>query len=152
MLLFPPYDKIIHKIGKQVIAIFQGDNLDMISLLIVDDSVFSQKVVANSIKKIITDIEINFASDGEEGFECYKELKPDFVISDLLMPKVNGEGLIRLIKAYDTEAKLIVLSADVQKNVREDIESYNVLSFVNKPLNEEKTQHICGLLKGNHNG
>lgn len=121
----------------------------MIKVLIVDDSVFSQKVLANSIKKFMGDMEISFASDGEEGLRCYKELNPDFVFLDLLMPKISGQDLIPLIQAYDSAAKIFVVSADVQKNIREEIEQYHILAFVNKPLSDEKTQSICNMMKGN---
>lgn len=123
----------------------------MLKLLIVDDSVFSQKVIANSLKKVMSDIEINYANDGEQGFLAYKELKPDFVFLDLLMPKINGQELLYLLKKYDADAKIFVVSADVQKNVREDIEQYNILAFVNKPFTEEKAQFVCNMMRENTN-
>lgn len=120
-------------------------------LLIVDDSKFSQIVTSNLIKKQIKDIEIFFASDGEIGFTKYKEINPDYVIVDLLMPHLNGKELIKLIKEYDNESKIFVVSADVQKNVKEEIESYGVLEFLNKPFNEEKAKFICDIIKGDSN-
>lgn len=119
----------------------------MIKVLIVDDSVFSQKIAANLIKKNMDDVELSFANDGEEGIELYEKLKPDFVITDLLMPKLSGQELIRLIKAQDEFAKIIVISADVQKNIREEVEAYNILTFLNKPLQDEKAQLICNLMR-----
>ncbi|WP_313133001.1 response regulator transcription factor [Anaerocolumna sp.] len=119
----------------------------MIKVLIVDDSVFSQKIAANLIKKNMDDVELSFANDGEEGIELYEKLKPDFVITDLLMPKLSGQELIRLIKAQDEFAKIIVISADVQKNIREEVEAYNILAFLNKPLQDEKAQLICNLMR-----
>jgi two-component system chemotaxis response regulator CheY len=119
----------------------------MIKILIVDDSVFSQKVAAGFMKKHLEDAEIYFANDGLEGIEKYIEIKPDYVFLDLLMPKVNGRELIKLIKEYDSAAKIFVVSADVQKNVREEIEACGVKSFINKPFNEEKVQLVCEMLK-----
>lgn len=122
----------------------------MLKVLIVDDSIFSQKIVANSLKKAMGEIEISFAENGEEGFIKYKELKPDFVVLDLLMPKINGQELIFLIKKYDEKAKLFVVSADVQKNVRDEVEN-NILAFINKPFTVEKANLISELLKENLN-
>ncbi|MBU5334213.1 response regulator transcription factor [Anaerocolumna aminovalerica] len=119
----------------------------MTKVLIVDDSVFSQKIAANLIKKYMGDVELSFANDGEEGIELYEKLKPDFVITDLLMPKLSGQELIRLIKAHDKFAEIIVISADVQKNIREEVEAYNILAFLNKPLQDEKAQLICNLMR-----
>lgn len=123
----------------------------MLKILIVDDSVFSQKIAANLLKKFMNEIEISFANDGEQGFIAYKELKPDFVFLDLLMPKINGQELIYLLKKYDADAKIFVVSADVQKNVREEIDKCNILSFVNKPFTEEKAQLVVNIMKENAN-
>ncbi len=119
----------------------------MVKVLIVDDSVFSQKIAANLIKKYMDDVELTFANDGEEGIELYEKFKPDFIITDLLMPKLSGQELIKLIKAQDESAKIIVISADVQKNIREEVEAYNILAFLNKPLQDEKAQLICNLMR-----
>lgn len=123
----------------------------MIKILIVDDSFFSQKITANLIKKYLDKVEIYFANDGQEGFLKYKEIKPDYTFLDLLMPKVNGKELIKLIKDYNNDKNIIVVSADVQKNVKEEIESYNIMSFVNKPFNEEKAQLICEKMRNDKN-
>lgn len=120
-------------------------------LLIVDDSKFSQIITSNLIKELIEDIEIFFANDGEIGFNKYKEINPDYVIVDLLMPHLNGKELIKLIKEYDSESKIFVVSADVQKNVKEEIESYGIMGFINKPFNEEKAKFIYDIIKGDSN-
>jgi len=121
----------------------------MLKILIVDHSLFSQKVTSNLLKKFLEPIDIYYATDGEEGFEKYKEINPDYVFLDLLMPKISGLNLIPMIKEYDTNAKIFVVSADVQKTVREEVESYHILSFVNKPFTEEKAQAVCSVIKEN---
>ena len=125
----------------------------MLKILIVDDSVFSQKVTVNLIKKQLESVEIYFANDGEEGLKKYKEIQPDYVFVDLLMPKMNGQTLIPLLKEYDAKAKIVVVSADVQKNIRDEIDSYHIMSFINKPFTEEKAQIICAeIMKEQVNG
>lgn len=117
-------------------------------VLIVDDSKFSQMSASNLLKKAKAEIEIYFASDGMEGFEKYKELRPDFALIDLLMPVLNGKELVKRIKEYDREAKLIVVSADVQKSVQEEVMSLGARAFVNKPLNEDKAKQIFEIIQG----
>jgi len=124
----------------------------IVKILIVDDSVFSQKVNAQYIKLFLKDAEITFANDGLEGLERYKALQPDYVFLDLLMPKLHGRELLNLIKQYDHDAKIVVVSADIQKNVREEINQYDILQFINKPFNEEKAKVICELIRNDYDG
>ncbi len=117
-------------------------------ILIVDDSRFTQLTTAKLLKNQIGDVEIFFANDGEEGFKKYKEFNPDYVFVDLLMPNVSGQQLIKLIKEYDKNSNIFVISADVQKNVREEIESYGVIQFINKPFTDEKVKLVTKIIKG----
>ncbi len=117
-------------------------------ILIVDDSRFTQLTMAKLLKSYIEDLEIFFASDGEDGFNKYKELNPDYVFVDLLMPIVSGQELVKLIKKYDTNSKIFVVSADVQKNVKKEIESYGIMKFINKPFTEEKAELVTKIIKG----
>ncbi len=117
-------------------------------ILIVDDSRFTQLTTAKLLKDQIGDVEIFFANNGEEGFKKYKEFNPDYVFVDLLMPNVSGQQLIKLIKEYDKDSNIFVISADVQKNVREEIESYGVIQFINKPFTDEKVKSVTKIIKG----
>lgn len=93
-------------------------------------------------------MKIFFANDGEEGFEKYKKTNPDYVFIDLLMPNVNGQELIKLIKEYDENSNIFVISADVQKNVREEIQSYGIIQFINKPFTDEKAKSVAEVILG----
>ncbi|MCF6462605.1 response regulator transcription factor [Clostridium sp. Cult1] len=117
-------------------------------MLIVDDSRFTQLTTSKLLETYIEDLDIAFAKDGEEGFNKYKELKPDYVFVDLLMPNISGQELIRLIKDYDKNSKIFVISADIQKNVREEIESLGIIEFINKPFTGEKAKSVAELIRG----
>ncbi len=124
----------------------------MIKILIVDDSIFSQKIISSLIKNNLDHVEIFYADDGQEGLIKYLELKPDYILIDLLMPKLSGGDLVKLIKEYNSDAKIIVLSADVQKNVKEEMEAFNIMLFLNKPFNQEKAQLVCDMIRNSKNG
>lgn len=123
----------------------------MIKLLIVDDSIFSQKVNASCIKKCLKDVNIYFAQNGKDGLEKYKKIRPDYIMIDLLMPVMSGSELIKEIKKFDNNAKIFVVSADVQKNVKNEIKDY-IISFINKPINDEKAKFICDIIRDDKDG
>lgn len=119
----------------------------MAKVLIVDDSKFSQKITASLIGKQLEDVTFEFAGDGEEGLEKFKSIQPDYIVTDLLMPKLRGQDLIERIRQLDFNAKVIVLSADVQSKVREVVRQMHVLAFINKPMNEAKAKDIADLIR-----
>ena len=54
---------------------------------------------------------IGAASDGEEGLELIKSKRPDAVILDIVMPKLDGLGLLEKLRNENTNAKIIMYSA-----------------------------------------
>ena len=123
----------------------------IMNILVVDDSAFSQNIISKLLKKYLPGVTIDLAKDGEEGLKKFKNIKPDYTFVDLLMPKMNGKDLIKSIKGFEAKAKIIVLSADVQKSTKEEMESSGVITFINKPFNDEKAKTICELIKGEQN-
>ncbi|WP_416198798.1 MAG: Response regulator receiver domain-containing protein [Sporanaerobacter sp.] len=107
-------------------------------LLIVDDSKFTQKVEGNLFKEVVPNLEIYFANDGKEGVQKYIEINPDLTIVDLLMPNMTGMELLKEIKDIDKDAKMVVVSADVQEKVKQEAYDLGALAFVNKPINKAK--------------
>ena len=51
------------------------------------------------------------AADGEEGLRLAREQRPDLVVLDLMLPKLDGRQVCRLIRARDTELPVLMLTA-----------------------------------------
>ncbi|OFI06996.1 chemotaxis protein CheY [Clostridium acetireducens DSM 10703] len=117
-------------------------------ILIVDDSAFAQKSVLRLLKVYLKEVEFYTATSGKEALEIYKEQNPDFSFIDLLMPEMSGQELIANIKKINKDSKIFVMSADVQKSVKEEVKSLGVISFINKPFNKEKAMEVCEFIKG----
>ncbi len=49
--------------------------------------------------------------DGKDAIDLYKDLRPDAVLLDMLMPEYDGKYAIRKIKNDDPDAKIVVLTA-----------------------------------------
>lgn len=120
--------------------------------LIVDDSIFARYAVEGYLKELFGDAEFALAADGVEGFEKYKEFNPDYCLIDLLMPVMGGQELVRLIKECDQDAKIFIITADVQKKVKEEMDSFGILGFINKPFDKEKAQLVCKIINGDGKG
>ncbi|BAY09679.1 PAS domain S-box protein [Calothrix sp. NIES-2098] len=82
-------------------------------VLIVDDKWANRSVIANLLSPI--GFEIEEAFNGEEGWQKLAEFQPDLVLTDLLMPELDGFGLIERIRKSEAfkDIPIIVSSASV---------------------------------------
>jgi two-component system, chemotaxis family, protein-glutamate methylesterase/glutaminase len=104
-----------------------------IRVLVVDDSAFARKVVREMLSSA-PDIEVvGSARDGEEALELTASLKPDIVVCDLYMPRLNGVGYVRQ-QMRVRPVPILILSAAAQ-DASEVFEALNAgaLDVVKKP-------------------
>ena len=102
-------------------------------VLLVDD--------ANLLKRILNEIVVSHgytvcgeASNGLEGFNKYKELKPDIVFMDITMPCVDGLEGLKMITSYDKNAKVIMCTAMGQQSMIYEAVNSGAKDFVIKPF------------------
>ncbi len=105
----------------------------MITIILVDD----HKIVRQGIKGLLEDEPdlkvIGEAANGTEGIELVESLKPDILISDLMMDGMNGIDVTREVKKRSPETKTIILSM------------YNDSGYVTRALKEGARGYV---LKG----
>jgi len=105
-------------------------------VLVVDDEPDIQRVASRVIESLGYGLVL--ARDGEQGLELAKRYKPDLVITDALMPRLDGREMGRRIKD-DPEtkgAKVVVMTA-LYTNVRyknEGLKAYKVDDYLAKPI------------------
>jgi two-component system chemotaxis response regulator CheY len=111
--------------------------MSLAKVMIVDDSRTSRKLMRNILEG--NDFEVvGEATNGEEAFMKYKELKPNVVTMDITMPKMDGIEALSLIRKDDPEAKVIMVSAAGQREKMVDALKRGADDFVTKPFDEEK--------------
>ncbi len=77
------------------------------------------------------------AENGKEAVEKYKELKPDLVTMDIVMPKIDeidGIGAVKEIMKIDPQAKIIMVSAMGQHSLVVEAIQAGAKDFVTKPF------------------
>lgn len=80
--------------------------LETLNVLYVEDEVMIKEEVAYFCKRFIPNFHV--ASNGLEGIEIYKSIKPDVIVTDIQMPKMNG---IDMLKELDTNVPVIITTA-----------------------------------------
>ena len=105
-------------------------------ILIVDDSWVTRQLLKKTLKE--TQCNIEEAGNGEEALEKISQDKPDCIIMDLLMPKMNGIDTFLALKKEKNKIPVIFLSADIQDSTKNKCMALGALGFINKPPKEEE--------------
>jgi|GEM_PF-3336161 len=79
-----------------------------ISVLLVEDDRLSLVIYSEFIKKIVN--VVYTATDGREGIEIFADKRPDVIITDIMMPGMDGLEMIREIKKIDPKVKVVMIS------------------------------------------
>ena len=78
------------------------------------------------------------AKDGLEGYELYKRIKPDIIITDINMPYLNGLEMIQRIRNEDTQTKIIVATAYLETKYLLLAIELGLIKYLVKPITEDK--------------
>jgi len=101
-------------------------------ILVVDDSTVMRKIITQILRSEAFDV-VGEASNGEEGVQMFKELKPDLVTMDVNMPIMDGLAALRKILELDPAARVVMLTSESeQKMVLEAVQS-GAKNYVVKP-------------------
>lgn len=118
------------------------------TVLVVDDAAFMRNMVKDVFAEMNDFIVIGEAANGLEAVSGYKELRPDLVTMDIVMPFKSGIEAVREITNADKGARIIMCSALGQESlVMEAIEA-GALDFIVKPFKPEKVKEVVNRVMG----
>ena len=112
-----------------------------LKILIVDDAQLSRKELRSLLEK--HGYEIEEATDGLEALEKIRAERPDMVVMDIMIPKMNGIDCCRLVKGDPllADTKILMVSRvspnDVNDHVVESFH-YGCDDFIGRPINEQE--------------
>ncbi|ABX13098.1 response regulator receiver protein [Nitrosopumilus maritimus SCM1] len=101
-------------------------------ILVVDDNTDLLGLNTFMLKNL--DYDVITATNGEEAVAAYKTARPDIVIMDIKMPKMDGFDAFFKIKKMNQSAKIILISAyAIDEKKLLNAQSMGLLNVINKP-------------------
>lgn len=110
--------------------------LKELKVLLVED----EENLARLLKEALGDNFYSFsiAKNGLEGLELYKKLKPDIIISDIMMPRLNGLDMAKEIRYEDSAIPIIMISAFSEKEKLLGAIDVGVTKYFIKPFDPDE--------------
>lgn len=100
-------------------------------ILITDDAAFSRRMIRKAIEEV--GHQVIEATNGFEAIEMAASQSPDCIMTDLLMPEMDGFGLLKALGEKGSTIPVIVLSADIQDSARQKCEDLGAFMMLKKP-------------------
>ncbi len=111
-------------------------------VLLVDDSGLARRSTRRILEQAgYTVVE---AEDGLSALERFAIEKPDLVLLDLVMTGMYGLDVLSKLRELDPEARVIVMTADIQTSSREMVQSAGASGFLNKPATPAAVLEMVG--------
>lgn len=135
----------------------EADLARPLSILVVDDSVTVRKVTSRFLER--EGYRVHTAKDGVEAIDAIRDLKPDLMLLDIEMPRMDGFEVARLVRntAETKDLPIIMISSRSGEKHKEKALGCGVNLFLGKPYQEDnllaaiKSMFAAGLGRGGGN-
>ena len=117
------------------------------TVLVCDDAVFMRTLLSDILSQSGFEV-IGEAETGVQAIERYKQLRPDLVTMDIVMPDMGGIDAVREITKFDANARILMCSAMGQQALVVEAIQAGAKDFVVKPFQPsrvlEAVQRVLG--------
>lgn len=111
-------------------------------IVIVEDEIKIREGMAKLIESETEHTVVEKAADGEEGLKAILRFKPDLVITDIRMSKMDGLEMIRELKQRQISARVVILSGYSEFEYAKKAIQYGVDDYLLKPLSAEDVTEL----------
>jgi two-component system chemotaxis sensor kinase CheA len=109
-------------------------NANTVHVLVVDDSATDRKIM-NRLLSSTGWIEVDEVSAGRDALKYLEENDPDIIVTDIMMPDLDGYDLSKAIREKGFEKPIIAVSGRSEITDRKKLSAAGISAFLLKPLN-----------------
>lgn len=128
-------------------TVHEPDDRGGMRFLIVDDSDSSRKHLRQVIAEMGHEV-IGEGHDGEQAVALYASLRPDVVVMDVIMPKLNGIEALQSIRATDPQACVVMTCSLRSCETAFTSERCGAMYFLTKPFQDSALRKVIRKLAG----
>lgn len=111
---------------------------------IIDDSLFMRRLIRAAFQDTYPEAQVTEYADAAKALTEVPALAPDLITLDMLMPGMTGLEFLAELRKTPLHARIIVVTADVQKTIRQKCIELGASGFIDKPITLEKLQAALG--------
>jgi len=115
-----------------------GDGQETTTLLYVEDDHAIRDLVTFVLRQKFPGLTLLLAENGRQGLTLYEQNRPEIVLTDIRMPVLDGIRMAREIRSLNSEARIIVLSANSDTNRLIEAIDIGINHYVLKPIDTAK--------------
>lgn len=108
----------------------------MVRILVVDDTRFMRTILVNILTEEGFEI-VGEAEDGQQAVEMYLTTKPDLVLMDIIMPKMDGMMALKTILGINPEARILMVTAIQSIEMAKLAFKCGAVSYIMKPFQKQ---------------
>lgn len=106
-------------------------------MLIADDHQQIKKIIKKLLIKLPFEINLYECEDGEQAVKIFNDEKPDLILMDIIMKRLDGLSAIRRIRLISKKVTIIVISQLPEQEYRQEALDAGAVDYLNKEnLNE----------------
>jgi len=113
-------------------------SLNPLTLLYIEDDIDIQSIYTLQLEEFVD--KVICAEDGEEGYTLYLAYKPDIILLDIHMPKLDGISLAKKIREVDNEVKIIITSSYTDQDKLLAAIELSLVKYILKPIDPKILQ------------
>ncbi len=114
------------------------NDLSVTSVLVVDDAAFSRRMLRKYVEA--EGCKVLEAANGQQALEMVQQHQPDCILTDLLMPDVDGFELLQALRNQGCTTPIAIITADIQDTSRQRGIELGAAKFINKPAKENEVR------------
>ena len=112
----------------------------MALILITDDAAFARRMLRRALEAaghVVIE-----ATNGVECLELIQAHSPECLMLDLLMPELDGYGVLQALQQQSLQLPVIVLSADIQDSARQQCQELGAFAMLQKPPKAQEVNEM----------